>query len=232
MDLKKALAELKDKHVTLVAFGDSITENNNWTLGGRNWVQHLECHINSIFPHRTTVINSGVGGDSLPACFDRLDRDVLRFQPDIVIVSFGTNDCINEDPEGFRTMYRNLLNKIRNAGALVITRTPTPWLNMETGQQLTHRHNGKIIDLERYVSVIKEVSAELDIYCIDHYAYWMKSLKSMYHTEMVMLMGNSVHPNANGHRRLYYEIAPHFGLPQFAQGDFEHILWRDGDYQI
>lgn len=232
MDLKKALAALKEKHVTVVAFGDSITENNHWTLGYKNWVQLMESNFYSIFPKRATTINSGVSGDSLPGCLNRLERDVLRFQPDIVIVSFGANDCANEDPEGFRVMYRDLLKKLLEAGAIVVTRTPTPWVNMETGRIQTHRANGKIIDLERYSAVIREVSAELDVYCIDHYTLWMKSAESMYRGEMMMLMGNSTHPNGNGHRRMYHEIAPHFGMPPFFQNDFEHLLWRDGEYNV
>lgn len=232
MDLKKALENLKEKHVTLVAFGDSITENNHWTMGMQNWVQLLESNLYNIFPKRATVINSGRSGDSLPHCLERLERDVLRFQPDIVIVSFGTNDCANEDPEGFRSMYRDMLKKILQTGAIVVTRTPTPWINMEKGGELTHRHNGKVIDLERYVAVIKEVSAELDVYCIDHYASWKKSLESKYRGEMMMLMGNAIHRNGNGHRRYYYEIAPHFGLPPFLQKDFEHLLWHENEYKV
>lgn len=232
MDLKNALNALKEKHVTLVAFGDSITENNHWTLGLKNWVQLLESNLYCIFPKHPTVINSGLSGDSLPACLDRLERDVLRFQPDVVIVSFGTNDCVKKDPEGFRTMYRELLQKILATGAIVVTRTPTPLINMDNGSIVNLQENSPHCMLERYVEVIREVSAELDVYCIDHYAYWMKSASTKYRGEMMMLMGNTIHPNGHGHRRMYYELAPHFGLPPFHQEDFEHILWCNGDYKV
>lgn len=232
MELKNALNTLKEKHVTVVAFGDSITENNHWTMGQQNWVQLLESNLYNIFPKRVTMINSGISGDSLPGCMERLERDVLRFQPDVVIVSFGTNDCSKEDPEGFRIMYRDLLKKLLAAGAIVITRTPIPMINMENGNVLTHRLNGTHIDLERYAAVIREVSAELDIACIDHYTLWMKSAESKYHGEMMMLMGNAIHPNGNGHRRLYHEIAPHFGLPPFHQHDFEHLMWHEKQYNV
>ena len=232
MDLKNALNGLHDKHVTLVAFGDSITESNHWTLGAKNWVQLLESNLYCIFPKRATVINSGISGDSLPGCLNRLERDVLRFQPDIVIVSFGTNDCSKKDPEGFRELYRDLLQKICGTGAIVVTRTPTPVINMENGSIINLQESSPYHALERYVEVIREVSAELDVYCIDHYNSWMKSAGTKYRGEMMMLMGNSVHPNGNGHRRLYYELAPHFGLPPFHQNDFEHILWRNDDYNV
>ena len=223
---------LKDKHITLVAFGDSITESNHWTHGQQNWAQLLESNLYHIFPKRATVINSGISGDSLPGCLERLDRDVLRFQPDIVLVSFGANDCRNEDSEGFRMMYRSMLKKILTAGAKVLTRTPTPWVNMEKGIPMTHRDDGSFVDLESYAKVICEVSKELDVICIDHYSMWMKSFASAYHGEMMLLMGNVIHPNGNGHRRMYYEIAPYFGLPPFHQNDFEHLLWREGEYRV
>ena len=52
MELKNALNTLKEKHVTVVAFGDSITENNHWTMGQQNWVQLLESNLYNIFPKR------------------------------------------------------------------------------------------------------------------------------------------------------------------------------------
>lgn len=228
MDLKEQLSLLKDRHITLVAFGDSITANTHWTGGMQNWVQLLESNLYQIFPKGSTVINSGVSGDSLPGCLNRMQRDVLRFDPDIVIVSFGQNDCINNAPEKFRIMYREMLERLKDSGALVVTRTPTPRVNMEDGTLLTLKNNSVFVDMERYSRVIREVSEELEICCIDHYSMWMRSFSSPYRGEMMLLMGNSIHPNGNGHRRMYHEMAPYFGLPIYHQENFEHLLKCEG----
>lgn len=223
--------DLKKKHIVLVAFGDSITENNHWVQGQQNWVQLLESNLYNIFPKRATVINSGLSGDSLPECMDRLERDVLRFQPDIVIVSFGANDVLKDQPEEFRKLYRILLKKLLDSGAKVVTRTPTPYISMENGKPVT-TWNGKHLNFAAYACAIREVSEELEVMCIDHFSMWMKSLESKYAGEMMMLMGNFIHPNGNGHRRMYYEMAPYFGLPPFHQNEFEHILWCEGEYHL
>ncbi|MBU4211203.1 MAG: hypothetical protein KKD33_01315 [Verrucomicrobia bacterium] len=61
-------------------------------------------------------------------------------------------------------------------------------------------------------------------YLVDHYKLWTQSMKSRYAGEMVLLMGNAIHPNANGHRRLYAEIAPLFGAEVKFQYEWEHLL--------
>ena len=231
MPLPEYFSPLNGKHVTIVAFGDSITATTHWTRGMMNWVQLLEQNLHSVFRSGGTVINSGVSGDSLPNCLGRLDRDVLRFKPDIVIVSFGANDARRRNPEEFRKMYREMLRQIKAAGALIVTRTPTPYISMSDGSEITEvteRGNLVKVDVEGYANIIRQVSEEMGILCVDHYSLWKRSLQSIYKGEMMLLMGNCIHPNGEGHRRLYHEMAPFFGLPRYFQQDYENILAEEG----
>ena len=69
------------------------------------------------------IINAGVGGESTIEIQRRLERDVLRLKPDIVILQAGINDLTAastrgmQDPEAFRRQV------ISNIGSIVDTLT-------------------------------------------------------------------------------------------------------------
>lgn len=69
----------------VVALGDSITYGYPFT-SEVSWVEALG-NVTG-----WQVINSGISGDTLIDMADRLDRDVLRYEPQLVIVMGGTND--------------------------------------------------------------------------------------------------------------------------------------------
>lgn len=233
MALAECLRKYVGKYVTIVALGDSNTEVNHWTLGGLNWFGLLSANLYESFSDGKAMINSGVGGSSVPHSLGRLERDVFRFQPDVVIVSLGTNDAGRGDVAGFERGYRELLGALLSRGITVISRTPNPLISMTDGTELRQwTANGsppKAYQLEECAEVIVELSSELGCLCVDHYRLWRKSLESKYHGEMSMLMSNSMHPNAVGHRRFYFELAPVFGLGAFFQNDFEHILLMEDE---
>lgn len=77
----------------IVAFGDSYTEG----YGARP---------DEAFPARLEaalgrpVINKGVSGETAGEALRRLDRDVIRSTPDLVIVQFGVNEAFRGQPVG------------------------------------------------------------------------------------------------------------------------------------
>jgi lysophospholipase L1-like esterase len=96
------LTKFKETHFTMVALGDSNTEQNHWTGAGLNWLGMVSVNIRFVCRNGYTVINSGVSGDTAAGALERIDRDVLRFAPDLVIIAFGLNDsCLTPSPESF-----------------------------------------------------------------------------------------------------------------------------------
>ena len=225
-------SHLRDKFVTIVAFGDSITQVNHWTYGGLNWVGMLPMGLYEVFPKGQTIINSGVGGDSLTNGLTRLDRDVLRFNPDIAILSFGMNDCRTATPEKFHDQLCETISRIRaNGPASIILRTPNPMVDMFTGKELNEvpEGEGKYLrtNLGAYSEIICAVARKEKTLLVDHYALWKESMKSSCVGDIIMLMGNPIHPNHLGHRRLYHELAPTFNAYRNFFHEWERIL-RDG----
>lgn len=81
----------KSKKNTIVAFGDSITKADEVAEKGR-WTSRLERALSERFPsHNITVINAGVGGNTTREGLARIENDVLRHTPAIVLVEFGND---------------------------------------------------------------------------------------------------------------------------------------------
>lgn len=71
----------------IIAFGDSLTAGVG-ASSGQDYVSELERMSGR------TIINAGVSGDSTADALERLDEDVLRYNPSTVIVFLGGNDLI------------------------------------------------------------------------------------------------------------------------------------------
>lgn len=235
-------SHLRAKFVTIVALGDSITDVNHTTLGCLNWVGLLGMGLQGadVFPQGYTIINSGNGGDHLTHALARLDRDVLRFQPDIVIIAYGMNDCRSSTPEVFGTRLRAVVTRIRagcnangeGGGCSIVLRTPNPMINLLTGQELHEVPEGNRMiqtDLAAFAKVICEVAAEQDTLCVDHYTRWTHSMRSSCVGDMIQLMNDPIHPNAQGHRRFYHELAPVFHAHRNFFFEWQRILRDQGE---
>ena len=85
--------------ILTIAFGDSVTQGamQLHSLDAEG-VYHrlLEKELAAFFPTTTfSTINAGVSGGSAPQAVERLERDVLRHDPDLVLIAFGLNDSLS-----------------------------------------------------------------------------------------------------------------------------------------
>ena len=112
--------------ITIVCFGDSVTH------GG-----FTDMDLEAAYPHRLwkklvgikpqympiNMINAGIGGLNATNSLPRLEKQVLKHEPDLVIVCFGLND-INAPLEDYLSSLRTIFEKCLAAGAEVIFMTP------------------------------------------------------------------------------------------------------------
>jgi acyl-CoA thioesterase-1 len=77
---------------TIVCFGDSITAGYAVRRGFPSFL--LES-LRQRFPDsKIEMINSGICGDTSQDGLGRLDWAVLSYEPDLVTINFGINDCV------------------------------------------------------------------------------------------------------------------------------------------
>lgn len=80
----------KNKPITWVITGDSITHGAWYTEGGRSYTEHLAERVRGeLLRFRDFVINTGVSGEVATGLLKDFDWRVLRFKPDVVSINLG-----------------------------------------------------------------------------------------------------------------------------------------------
>ena len=229
--MNKTLSKLANgEHVTIVALGDSITETTFHTRGRMNWVQLLDEAIFEEYGNGIcTVINSGKCGSTYRDGLSRLDRDVLRYNPDLVVIAFRMNDATVglDGLEDFKNDLKRTVELIRQqCGSEIMLRTPNPVVTVN-GLPLPDGTPGPGLEwknpkhaLKEYSAAIVEMAAELECTCVDHYTLWNEYKLKFKHPvanpgNLWPRMGDAIHPGALGHLAFFRELAPYFKVPKY-----------------
>ena len=69
-----------------------------------------------------SIINAGISGDRAEMGLKRVERDVLSYKPDIVVVCYGLNDSMlcKEGMRVYIDSLKGIFEKIRSAGVETI----------------------------------------------------------------------------------------------------------------
>jgi lysophospholipase L1-like esterase len=179
---------------TIVCHGDSLTEGSDLEKN-YTWPHLVENKI------KVTVINSGIGGDTSGGLLARFNQDVVRCQPDMVVILGGTNDLwwdldinlilANIFAMACQAQYRNIVP---------IVGLPLP-LYMENV-----RHQNMMAPIAGWdkclnkLSELKDALAvaakESDIACLDFHHPFLdinRNVRAKYYSE------DGLHPNKLGH---------------------------------
>ncbi len=119
--------------LTVVALGSSSTYGVGATAPDRTYPAVLGQRLGQLWPTQAvTVINSGVNGDTARLMLDRLDHDVLRHQPTLVVWQTGTNDLLRGVPLAeFLADVADGVARLRASGADVVL-MESQWLPTHT----------------------------------------------------------------------------------------------------
>lgn len=176
--LKKFRAKQEDlpgnPAVTIAFLGDSVTQGcfEVYKTGpesletvfdpGNSYGAKLRQMLALLYPNvPVNIINGGISGDNAPGGAARLERDVLRFHPDLVVVSYGLNDA-TAGPEGIDRYTRalsNIFGRLNDAGVECIFLTE----NMMNTHVSCHFQDEMLKDLARQFAQI-ENSGTLSAY--------------------------------------------------------------------
>ena len=179
---------------------DTVFENQNAYSTRINEILHMmfpKAHIN--------IVNCGISGDGAPNGFARLDRDILPFKPDLVVVSYGLNDS-GRGEEGLSD-YLNALDgifkKINDSGAECIFMTANSMNNdisyhiaknprfLEIANATMKTQNSGM--LEKYFESAKEVALNNGVRVCDCYAKWKAMIE--HGVDVTELLANKInHP--------------------------------------
>lgn len=221
---------LKEKeNLVICFFGDSVTQgcfelyknapDSVETVFDSKSAYHSKIAeiFSLIYPNvPLNIINSGISGGNAGEGVERLERDVLRYNPDLVVVCFGLNDC-TKGREGlikYKENLKKIFDGIKNIDAEIIFMTP----NMMNTYSVSDNSDPYITELqedicsiykdgflELYVDAAKEVCRNENIRVCDCYKKW----KTLYENgvDITRLLANFVnHPKREMHWLFAYSL--------------------------
>ncbi|MBQ7372208.1 MAG: SGNH/GDSL hydrolase family protein [Blautia sp.] len=209
---------LERRNPIIIAFGDSVTAGHFEFNGQQNKVlqmiqsgqitteQGVEIvDVRESYPEKfrnklidkfeltsVSMVNAGIAGDNLFSMQNRLHRDVIQIQPDLVLLNASLNWGIEcGDTSSFRQVLEKVVDQILvKTDADVILMTP----NMEIPGPFVN----KLSSLAERVACIREVAKTKKICLADTYAVWEKYYTCGYPLEKLLANGLN-HPSAEAH---------------------------------
>ncbi|MCK9564965.1 MAG: SGNH/GDSL hydrolase family protein [Methanothrix sp.] len=181
-------------NVTIVAFGDSITAGFAVRRGFPSFWKAL---LAEKYPEAVVeMINSGISGDTSQDGLARLDFSVLSYEPDLITINFGINDCaLGLGLEEFEMNFVQMVRRIRsgpNSEVLLLSSQPLE----------TPPYDRMVLD---YYHAVQRVAKEMDVGFVDIYAAWMRTVAAGTPLGSLILPGMD-HPNEAGYRIIAEEL--------------------------
>jgi lysophospholipase L1-like esterase len=127
----------------IVCLGDSITDGHTYPLLVQQALEE-----SGIEP--PAMINAGIGGDGVVGMRGRLDRDVLHYQPDLVLVLAGIND-LRMSVEQFQSNIQGLFASLNEH------KTPTTVLTLTP---LAKQHGALAPKAEQFNEILRRQAKE------------------------------------------------------------------------
>lgn len=157
----------------VVFFGDSITQAGAQPGGYIRLMDSLVALDKKSSDYE--LIGAGIGGDKIYDLYLRMEEDVLKKQPDIVVIYVGVNDVWHKSSSGtgtdfnkFGRFYEAVVAKLQAAGIKVIICTPAV-----IGERTDHS-NPQDGDLNFYSQWIRNFAAKKSIPLVDLRSLFMQ----------------------------------------------------------
>lgn len=217
--LKFAANNLGQYRPVLLGFlGDSVTQGcfeiytpteNTLETEFRSYAGYhtkLKRIFEELYPNvPINILNAGISGDNAPNGLKRLERDILSFCPDLVVVCFGLNDSTRgmEGISDYAQALDGIFKAIKAKDIDVILMTPNMMctqVNAETRdpylrsvlEDIARIQNEGILDA--YMDMARKVSQENGVPVCDCYRMW-KSLDENGVDINRQLANRANHPN-------------------------------------
>lgn len=226
---KKTADHMNNEGVVIAFLGDSVTqgcfeiykkENNEIETvfdQRHSYERSVADILGMLFPMSpVNTINAGISGDSSGRGVERVERDVLRHQPDLTVVCYGLNDCGRSEGsvEKYTANLRGIFEKVKDSGSELIFMTPnmmntkiSPHISdpdfLEIATVTAYKQNEGFFD--RHIEGARALCAEMGVPVCDCYAIWkMLSAGGVDTTE---LLSNKInHPTRDMNKVFAYEL--------------------------
>ena len=217
-------------HLTLVFFGDSITEGQ-YVHHSLRWAELVSNRLKAQFadrldPERQFHYVHGISGETTRQGLERFPRQVQQLCPDVLTIQFGLNDCNCWDsdrgaprvsPQAYRANLIEMIDRARRFGTReIILSTNHPTLRFKT------LVSGETLEIRRvaYNRIVREVAREHGVQLCDiEQAFAFATPEAL--AGFLLPEPDVLHLSPSGHRIYADAIFP------FISQAVEHILSPD-----
>lgn len=184
----------------IVFLGDSITQAG---AGPTGYVRLIDNAVSKSHPERgVKIVYAGISGNRVPDLQKRLDRDVLSKKPTLVFIYIGINDVWHSirgrgtPKDQYEAGLRDLIQKIRGAGAKVVLATPSVIGEKQSGSNSLDKM------LDEYAEISRKVAKETGVTLCDLHQQFAEHLKknNPENKDRGVLTTDGVHLNPAGNR--------------------------------
>lgn len=204
-------------HVTLVFFGDSITEGQ-YVHHSLRWTEitsvRLKAHFGARFdPNRHYHYVHGISGETTRQALERFPRQVQQLAPDILTIQFGLNDCNCWDTDrglprvseaAYKANLAEMIDRARRFGTKqIILSTNHPTLRhrpMVSGETLEQRRT-------KYNEIVRDVARQSRVTLCDIEAAFAFASRAQL-ADLLLPEPDVLHLSASGHQLYADAITP------------------------
>lgn len=209
--------------VTIAFLGDSVTQGCFETFKGYRgeldgindyeavYHSQLKKMLNYVFSEvPINIINAGIGGNNAQQGYDRIERDVLAYSPDLAVVCFGLNDACGgmENLDRYVSALEGIFKKLKERDIETVFMTPNmlnTYLSPLTAPESLvdfAKHTAQIQNngvMDAYMAAAGELCANEGVLVCDCYAKWKRMHEAGADTTK-LLCNHINHPSREMHK--------------------------------
>ena len=187
------------RKVKILFFGDSITQAG---VSPNGYIVKMDSIIKqSHLSDSIELVGAGIGGNKVYDLYLRMEDDVMKQHPDVVMIYVGINDVWHKassgtgtDADKFEKFYRAIIKKLQEKNIKVIVCTPSV-----IGERNDHS-NQQDGDLNNYSNIIRSIAKDMSLPVCDLRKAFVDYLKinNPSNLEKGILTSDRVHLNTKG----------------------------------
>lgn len=161
-----SFTHINQNRIKIIFFGDSITQA---AVKPNGYIDVLHSMLkDQKLDTQYELIGAGIGGNKVYDLYLRMEEDVLKQNPDIVVVYIGVNDVWHKqsfgtgtDADKFIRFYHAIITRLKEQNIKVVLATPAV-----IGEKTDHS-NQLDGDLNRYSHLIRELAKKENLPLVD-----------------------------------------------------------------
>ena len=189
----------------VIALGESTTWGYSVSSKDKCWVNQVAAMLEEFQGEKIELVNQGIGSNVLtpecpayeysakPSALERLDKEVIALEPDLLLLSYGLNDSRGgTTPEVFRRAYQELIDRIRAKIDPIIVILNSYYMHEVLYNDCLHWEESNYEVTDVYNLVIQQIAEANNLILADVYSAEVG-------VDWIMDMDHC-HPNDLGHR--------------------------------